>query len=218
MKMGNSWDLYWTSDTNRTYWFEPDNDVVDLVGKLDKSKIMDVLDLGCGIGRHSLYLAGQGFSVTALDYSSIALTVLRQQMIERRVRIEIVKGDYLHNMFSAGSFDFALAYNVIYHGGKDDFRVAIGLISEWLRPGGLFFFTCPTRKDAKYGNGEMIASNTFRPLNSIHPGDVHYFADETDFTDFLHGFHTVSTNIYEHYWDNNGVTQLSSYWRVLAVK
>ena len=95
---------------------------------------------------------------------------------------------------------------------------AVNLIHRWLKPGGLVFFTCPTRRDDKNGSGEEVAPNTYRPLNSIHPGDIHYFCDEADISDLLRDFNQVTKNIEEHYWDNNGIQQLSSYWQILAVK
>lgn len=40
------------------------------------------LDLACGLGRHSLYLAAQGWVVTAVDSSAVALDILRERAAE----------------------------------------------------------------------------------------------------------------------------------------
>jgi len=216
--MSDSWNQYWGNETNRSYWLEPDKAVVYLLKNIDRSKIRNMLDLGCGTGRHALLFARAGFNVTAVDYSREALSVLRSQAQKEGISMEIIEGNYSQDLFSLGTFDLILAFNVLYHGYKDDFREAVNLIHRWLNPGGLVFFTCPTRRDDKYGSGEGVASNTYRPLNSIHPGDIHYFCDESDISDLLCDFNQVSTNIEEHYWDNNGTQQLSSYWQVLGVK
>jgi hypothetical protein len=71
------------------------------------------------------------------------------------------------------------------------------LIHKWLKPAGLFFFTCPTRSDDKFGNGERIAPNVYKPLNSVHPGDIHYFAEEADILDFLTEFRDISKKVEE---------------------
>ena len=63
-----------------------------------------------------------------------------------------------------------------------------------------------------------MAPDTFRPLNSVHSGDIHYFSDEGDILDLLREFSQVSRDVNEHYWDNNGIRQFSSYWQVLAMK
>ena len=210
-----SWDSYWDSESDRDYWLEPDQAVVSLVAKLDRSTVRDVLDLGCGLGRHALWFAQSGFNVTAVDVSDSAIAALRKRVGEN-TRVRIVKGAYSEDLFSEGSFDLVLAWNVLYHGGRDDFRRAIRLTHKWLKRDGLLLFTCPTRQDAKYGNGEEVAPNAYRSLNSVHPGDVHYFADRSDILDFLVGFTVISEEVSEHYWDNQGKRQFSSYWRILA--
>ena len=212
------WDSYWDQEENRNYWLEPDKSVVELVDSLDKTKIKDILDLGCGIGRHAFYLVEAGCNVTAVDSSPNALRVLRRQMTEEGTDIKAMEGDYSQDLFPGESFDMVLAFNVLYHGYYEQFKDAIRLIYKWLRPCGIFFFTCPTRRDDKYGSGELVAPHTYAPVNSIHPGDIHYFADESDIADFLSGFHEVSTTIDEHYFDNKGTRQFSSYWRIRAKK
>lgn len=216
--MTDNWNAYWGSEANRRYWLKPDSAVIDLLEKTDRSRVRDVLDLGCGVGRHALLFAKAGFAVTAVDSSSEALAVLRGQADKEEIRVKIIESNYSQDLFPQESFDFVLAYNVLYHGYRTDFQKAVSLIHRWLRPGGLFFFTCPTRQDDKCGSGKQVAPNTYRPLNSIHPGDIHYFSDEEDIGDFLREFRPISRGVNEHYWDNNGVQQFSSYWQVLAVK
>jgi SAM-dependent methyltransferase len=40
------------------------------------------LDLACGLGRNALYLAAQGWDITAVDYSRVALDILSQRAAE----------------------------------------------------------------------------------------------------------------------------------------
>jgi SAM-dependent methyltransferase len=40
----------------------------------------NLLDLGCGNGRNSFYLASQGFDVTSVDFSNEALELVRQRL------------------------------------------------------------------------------------------------------------------------------------------
>ena len=216
--MATHWNEQWETESKRNYWLEPDKTVLKLTKELDKSKIKDVLDLGCGIGRHTFCLVQEGFNVTALDSSTKALSLVRQKLVLLGLTANLLEGDYNRDLFKAESFDFVLAFNVIYHGSRENFKDSIQLVHKWLRPNGLFFFTCPTRKDAKYGNGEQVGENTYRPMNSVHPGDIHYFADETDIVELLLKFKIVKQGIHEHYWDNRGTNQLSSYWEILAKK
>lgn len=42
----------------------------------------DILDIGCGAGRHALYLQGQGFEVVGIDVSPLAIEVCRARGLE----------------------------------------------------------------------------------------------------------------------------------------
>lgn len=50
---------------------EPSKFLVDYVDSLKKGK---VLEIACGAGRNSIYLAGKGFSVDANDFSDVAIS------------------------------------------------------------------------------------------------------------------------------------------------
>jgi len=214
----SNWDSHWGEESQREYWQEPAGEIIKLKDSLDRQKVRDVLDLGCGIGRHAILFAESGFTVTAVDDSRKALDILQENAYEKQVVITCLKGSYGKEIFSEDSFDLVIAYNVLYHGYRDDFNRSIKLVYKYLRPGGLFFFTCPTRQDAKYGNGEKVRVNTYRSLNSVHPGDIHYFANEDDIACFLRDFTGYRVEREEHFWENNNVMQFSSNWHILAKK
>jgi tellurite methyltransferase len=70
--MENWNDLY--SGTSDYFGRDPDPSLVKFVDHLDASRT--VLDIGCGQGRNTLYLARREFTVDALDPSQVALDQL----------------------------------------------------------------------------------------------------------------------------------------------
>ena len=67
----------------------------------------DILDLGCGTGRHAVALAARGFCVTAVDISGGMLALARQRAQAAGVDIDFVQADAA--AFSRpGAFDTAL--------------------------------------------------------------------------------------------------------------
>jgi tellurite methyltransferase len=46
------------------------------------------LDLACGVGRHTLWLAEQGWQVTAVDASAVAIEILQRRAKERGVSVD----------------------------------------------------------------------------------------------------------------------------------
>ncbi|HEY3515982.1 MAG TPA: methyltransferase domain-containing protein [Gammaproteobacteria bacterium] len=66
------------------------------------------LDVACGAGRNALYLAANGFSVTALDISSVALDRGRRAALDRGLAIEWLCADLDEDperVLPAGDFD-----------------------------------------------------------------------------------------------------------------
>jgi 2-polyprenyl-3-methyl-5-hydroxy-6-metoxy-1,4-benzoquinol methylase len=108
------WNSQWEIESKNNYWLEPDNKVIELANSLNKKKKKDVLDLGCGIGRHTFCLVKEGFNVTALDSSPNALYLLRQKLSALGLCANLIEGDYSRDLFKVESFDFILAFNVIY--------------------------------------------------------------------------------------------------------
>lgn len=66
------------------------------------------LDVACGAGRNALFLAANGFAVTALDISRVALELGRRAAAERGLTVEWLRADLdedLERALPAGPFD-----------------------------------------------------------------------------------------------------------------
>jgi 2-polyprenyl-3-methyl-5-hydroxy-6-metoxy-1,4-benzoquinol methylase len=70
------WDECWADEKGRERWLTPTPEVQDIVSVLKERGVKHVLDLGCGVGRHALFLASQGFQACALDGSAKGLNSL----------------------------------------------------------------------------------------------------------------------------------------------
>jgi tellurite methyltransferase len=214
----DTWDNHWESDEDHSWWKKPAPEVIDFIASQTPQERPKVLDLGCGFGRHSIAFAQAGFSVTAVDVSEAAVSHLNNWAsglsLEINTLVCIVSSDQLPR----DNFDIILAYNVIYHGYRHEFTAAVEHVGRLLKTGGLFYFTCPTRADGKYGIGTQVAPHTYMCKKSMIPGDIHYFADETDLDELLTAFSLVEKSKREGYWDNKGTRQFYSNWCVLAQK
>lgn len=70
------------------------------------------LHLACGVGRHSLWLAGKGGKVTAVDISDVAIEKLNLAAIENDVEVDFVVADLALIKFETLKFDLIVLY---YH-------------------------------------------------------------------------------------------------------
>ncbi len=212
----NAWESYWKNQDNWNWWKEPAPEVLDLIRSLSPIQYPRVLDLGCGLGRHAVAFALAQFSVTATDSSSEAIRLLNEWAGELHLSIDTRVCELIDQTLPKGSFDIVLSYNVIYHGLREQFARAIQEVRKLLKHQGIFFFTCPSRQDGKYGFDEMVAPHTYRCTKSITPGDIHYFSDEADLDELLAGYRTQARWKSEGHWDNQGVKQFYSNWHVRA--
>jgi len=73
----------------------------------------DALDLACGAGRNALWLAEQGWNVTAVDGSAAAIEILRKRSTEKNLSIETRVADLeaREYIIESGRWDFvAICY------------------------------------------------------------------------------------------------------------
>jgi ubiquinone/menaquinone biosynthesis C-methylase UbiE len=75
---------------------------------------LSLLDLGCGTGRHALWLAAQGAIVTAIDFSEGMLSQARRKPGAETVRW-LVHDLYAPLPFPAGAFDRVISGLVLEH-------------------------------------------------------------------------------------------------------
>ena len=134
----DAWDKRWATEEGRADWLDPEPDVVALLPELKARGVRRALDLGCGVGRHALFLAEQGLMVEAIDGSAAGLNVMRETAQARGVSLGLRQATADALPFDDASFDFVLSWNVIYHGNLGDVGHRLGEIWRVLKPGALF--------------------------------------------------------------------------------
>jgi 2-polyprenyl-3-methyl-5-hydroxy-6-metoxy-1,4-benzoquinol methylase len=109
---------------------EPNRFLVAEVASLAPGR---ALDLACGEGRHAVWLAQQGWQVTAVDFSKVALAKAERLARSRRVEVEWIAADLLEYE-PAGPFDFVV---VLYlQLPADERRLVLRRAADALGPGG----------------------------------------------------------------------------------
>jgi tellurite methyltransferase len=99
-----------------------------------------VLDLGCGEGRNSLFLASLGHSVVAIDHSDAGIGKLRAIAERTGVALEAHVGD-IAALEPAEDFDCVLAHGVLYYLENPVWRQLLARLKQRTRPGGFHVFT-----------------------------------------------------------------------------
>jgi tellurite methyltransferase len=83
-----SWDERYAAGKYATE--RPHRLLIELAANLKPGK---ALDLACGAGRHAVFLAAEGWRVTAVDNSHVGLKVARQRAKEKGVSVDFRAAD-----------------------------------------------------------------------------------------------------------------------------
>jgi len=98
------WDRRWTDKLLHAHG-EPSSVVLDALDGLTPGR---ALDLGCGNGRHAMWLAERGWRVTAVDFSSEALRQARERAAATGIDVEWVQADLAAYKPQRQAFDLVL--------------------------------------------------------------------------------------------------------------
>jgi SAM-dependent methyltransferase len=187
-----AWDKRWATAEGRADWLHPDPDVMALLPELKARGVHAVLDLGCGVGRHALFLAEHGLAVEAIDGSVAGLAVVRETAQARGVTLGLRLGAADALPFDDGSFDFVLSWNVIYHGTLGDVGRRLAEIWRVLKPGALYQGTMLTTRNTNYGRGRPVAPDTFVVDGAEERDHPHFYCDATTLVALFAGFELLS--------------------------
>jgi SAM-dependent methyltransferase len=130
---GEGWDERYAA-VGRRFSIHPDTAMVELVTPLPPGQ---ALDLGAGEGRNSLWLARHGWTVTAVDGSSVALDRMRAAADAEGLSVSPVQADIGDFLRRGDTFDLVVIANI--HPSPEErvvlLRAAVGAV----RPGGHLF-------------------------------------------------------------------------------
>lgn len=166
--------------------------IVEAVPDFKRSKTRTILDLGCGAGRHAIYLASQGFSVIALDISRNALKIVKKwARKEKLAKVALVRASMTRLPFRDISLDAVISVSTIHHGLKSDMTKTINETYRILKEKGLFLANLASDKDPRYGEGKQVEDGTFRILEDFEGTkfeETHHFSTEEETLGMLLGF------------------------------
>ena len=192
-----AWDKRWATDEGRADWLEHEPDVIALLPELKARGARTALDLGCGVGRHALFLAEHALAVEALDGSPAGLGVVRETAQARGISLGVRQGTADALPFADRSFDFVLSWNVIHHGTLGDVGRRLAEIWRVLKRGALFQGTMLPTRNINYGRGRTVAPDTFVVDTFVRDGaeergHPHFYCDAVTLVALFAGFELLS--------------------------
>lgn len=125
--MNPFWENEYLNKEKSTFG-NPSKEVEDIVSLLPKGA--KVLDVGCGDGRHSLYLATLGYQVDAFDISENAINKIDYLKERNNLNIKTFVCDVLDFEFKY-KYDLIIVHGVLQFIKRDKQPEIIELLKRW---------------------------------------------------------------------------------------
>jgi SAM-dependent methyltransferase len=112
---------------------------VEVVALAEAGEIVgSVLDIGCGTGENSIYLAGRGHAVVGIDLAPRAIELSKEKSKARGVPAEFLVRDVTKSLDFDTGFDTAIDAAVFHVFDDEGKRAYIRSLAGVVRPGGRF--------------------------------------------------------------------------------
>jgi SAM-dependent methyltransferase len=206
---------------------KPQKDVLRLFKYLKKEQGVEfdglqVLDLGCGTGRNSNYLAGRRAVVSGLEISETAISLAKRRAAEEGVQVDYRKQD-IGAAYPYEDNQFDLVIDITASNSLDEQGRAVYLkeVARTLAPGG-FFLVRALCKDGDKNAKQLIKQSPGKEHDTYMNKDMNLIErvfTEKDFRE-LYGefFEILSMNKRSGYARFKNQRYKRNYWLVIMKK
>lgn len=200
---GWEWNIEFEDKEN--VWKNPALESYGIMNRWGSQGRKDFLDLGCGLGRHSILFARNGFSVCCFDISQDGIDSTREWAQAEGLKLEYKVGDMLTLPYENDRFDCVLCWNVISHSDTEGVIKAISEIRRVLRPGGECYLTFGSKNTWGWQQDwPMVDANTkLRMENGPEYKVPHFYADKELLDELFKDFQIISITHVEDWGKNN---------------
>lgn len=181
------WNSYHQENRN----LSPVDENIPEIARIFKERgVKTILDLGCGTGRHTVYLTELGFKVYGIDISPEAIKMADSALKEKNLSADLITGSIYGRLpYEDNFFDAVIAVRVIHHEKIENIRKTINEMERILKSGGLVFITVKKRVCVKtVAPFETLAPRTYLTLEGEQKGIIHFLFNKrllnTEFKNF----------------------------------
>ena len=161
-----------------------------------EKKLKNILELGAGLGRDSIFFAENFLNIKALDYSQVGLDVINKKSKSKNLsdRIKTTVHDVRKKLpFKDNSLDACYSHMLYCMALTiDDLQNLNSEIQRILKPGGINIYTVRHINDGDFERGIHRGEDLYENDGII----VHYFSEEK-VNSLLNGFKNISLEKFE---------------------
>ena len=160
----------------------------------DRRKNMRMLDLGCGAGRHVIFMAREGFQAYGTDFSIAGVHSAQEWLKSENIPAVVKQAEMSVQPFPDNFFDGIICAGVLYYNDISGIKKTIAEIHRILKPQGKVVLIIRTTDDYRYGRGRKIEENTFQLDidNTNENGMIMHFFDDSEIPEFFKQFNVIT--------------------------
>lgn len=129
---------------------EPPEELAELV-ETGKIKPCRAIDIGCGRGYYSIYLASKGFDILGIDLSERAIQYARNNASGQGANTRFMVLDLLNLQQLKEKFDFVLEWGILHHIMPPQRKGYMENLSNLLNRGGRYLSVCFNEQSPEFG-------------------------------------------------------------------
>lgn len=220
MIKSKSWKWEIVDENNAKCWRNPAIESYYLINRWKQQDKNKFLDLGCGLGRHSILFAGNSFTTWAFDLSAYAVTRTKEWAKTEELAIHCTVGDMLQLPYDDSQFDCILCRNVISHSDTEGVKKILEEIFRVMRPGGECYVTLGSKNAWGFHQSwPVVDENTkIRVEDGPENGIPHFYADITLIEKLFKKFEIISVQHINEFINDNELHSVGWHWHILLGK
>jgi len=221
MVNSKGWNWNIVKDDESCIWKSPSIESYYLVNRWKSQDKKDFLDLGCGLGRHSILFGKNGFNVSCFDISKEAIKKTKEWAEKEKLQFKYKVGDMLKLPYDNNSFDAILCRNVISHTDTEGMKKVAEELKRVLKENGECYITLGS-KDTwgfKQEDWPLVDENTRLRMEEGPEYKIpHFYADYNLIKELFKEFEIIHINHIEDFYENKGKTFSSYHYHILIKK
>lgn len=214
------WEWEIVSDQYADVWKSPSIESFYLVNRWKNQGKSNFLDLGCGLGRHTILFAKNGFNTSAFDISENAIVRTKTWAAEEGLDIKFMVGDMLELPYQDQEFDCILCRNVISHTDTNGMKQIACELYRVLKHGGECYITLGSKNTWGFQQDwPMVDENTkLKQEDGPEHNVPHFYADYDLIQELFKGFQIELVEHIGDYYTVDGKNSESYHYHILIKK
>lgn len=221
MIKSQGWNWKNVDGKEKSFWMTPSIESYYLIDRWINRGKKKFLDLGCGLGRHSIQFAKKGFDVYCFDIEEDALAKTKNYAESENLELDYKVGDMHSLPYEDESMDAILCRNVISHTDTEGIKVIIKELYRILKKDGECYLTLCSKETSYFKREDwpLVDENTRQRLEEgPEYGIPHFYADYDLIKKLFKDFKIEFIYHIEDYYEKDGKTNSSYHYHVLIRK